>query len=518
MRIAHYQQQVFRHWWFLALCVALAGLGAVINLVVVPTTYAARVKLVLDLPSTSLLAPQQYILTQVSAATSRELLIRTAAALPGISESVLAKEVSADAITGTDMFEIVVLDTNPARGAKIANAVAQQVILDGYDSRTRMNAAAQQQMQVSVDNAQHDLNAAEANLQSLRDVGATPQQLQTASATVDELHTRYLYTVQDMVDLQLQQSLSLYGVRIVSVAAAETATPQPARTLVIGLALSLGLLAGVIGLLVADIYGERFRPIRDLASAVPWEPLGRVGVRGDGGQAVALPEDREGYEGALRSLRFLDLAAPMRHIAIMGVGRADGASEVAAGLALASAAAGQRTLLIDAAFPRGSQARRFGVNPQPGLAEALLDLRSHSDSTPVANYLQSATAVNLPDLRLLTTGMAPEVAGKVAGVPALREQIYGLAQRLGASVALVDATAPGHVRQMAQLAAGADAVVVVVDLRTARRADVIRAEQALASAQAKVVGCVVAQAVGVAAPAAKPGGGPLRSAVRAVAP
>lgn len=507
MRVASLQRRVRKHWWFLALCIILAGLSAAVNLFVLPTTYAARTRLLLDLPSTSLVAAQQYVLTEINAATSSAILAQAAQAAPGVSQRTLAKEVSANAVSGTDMFEIVVLDTNPTRGAQIANAVAQALIADGQNSIMRMNAAAQAQMQTQVDSAQQALGAARANLQSLRASGASAQQVQAAAATVDDLQARYLDTVSGLVDLQVQQAVNLYGLRVVSAASADTVTPEPSRKLVIGLALLIGLLVGVVGLVASELFTEYFLPIKDLKDAVPWEALGSVRPTGDGGKSVALPDDLEGFEEVSRSLRFLDLALSAHHVAIIGLGRQDGASEIAAGLALASASAGQRTLLVDAAFPHGSQAQRFGVNSQPGLTEALLDAQSQGEATGAAqpaNYLQSSMTARLPDLRLLTTGAAPAVAGRVAGAPALRGQIYGLAQRLGASLTLVDVTAPGRVRQMAKLAAGADAVVVAVDLRTARRADVIRMQQALSDAGANVVGCVVARARGAAKRSAMP--------------
>jgi len=501
MRVVHYQQRVLKHWWFLALCVALAGLGAVVNLVVVPTTYAARTRLLLDLPATSLVASQQYILTQINAATSTVVLENAAAKLPGVTLATLRKEVSADAISGTDMFEIVVLDTNQSRGALIANTVALELILDSHDSVTRMNVAAQAMMQTNIDNAQHDLNAAKATLQSLRDNNATPQQILAASATVDELDTRYINTVQGMVDLQLNQALYLYALRIVTPATASQAAAQPPRTLVIGLALSLGLLAGIIGLLLSDIFNEQFRLIKDPTDVVPWEVLGRVKAQSaTSGLAAAMPVDREGFASTLMSLRFLDLASSARRIGVVSVGRPDATSEVAAGLALAGATSGQRTLLMDAAFPGGSQAQRFGVSPQPGLTEALLDAREHGDAAAPGQYMQSPVTVAVSDLRLLTTGAAPAVAPSVAGAPALREQVYSLAQRSGANLVIVDLSTPGRLTEMAQLAAGADAVVVVVDLSVARRADVTRAANALIAAQAPVVGCIVAQPTPVAAP------------------
>lgn len=518
MRVVHYQQRILKHWWFLALCVALAGLGAVINLVAVPTTYATRARLVLDLPATTLVASQQYILTATNLTTSSELLAEVAAKLPGVTQAMLAKEVSADPVSGTDMFEVVVLDTNPSRGALIANTVAAQLIIDGHDNVTRMNVAAQEMMQNNVDSAQHDLNSAKATLQSLRDNSASQQQILAASTTVDELQMRYINAVQGMIDLQVRQAIYLYGLRIVAPATASAATAQPPRTLVIGLALSLGLLAGIIGLLVSDLFNEQFRLIKDPTEVVPWEVLGRVKAQAAAsGQAAAMPMDRDGFASALMSLRFLDLASPARRIAVMSVGRADATNEVAAGIALAGATSGQRTLLIDAAFPGGVQAQRFGVNQQPGLTEALLDARDHGDAATPGQYMQSPVTVAVPDLRLLTTGAAPALAPSVAGAPALREQVYGLAQRSGANLVIVDLSTPGRLKEMAQLAAGADAVVVVVDLSVARRADIARAEHALTTARAPVVGCIVAQPELGAAPAHPQGADQPRKVARAVA-
>jgi Mrp family chromosome partitioning ATPase len=499
----------------------LAAVGAVINLIIVPPTYAVRARLEVDFSSTSVqssLVIANYVGTQINYIQTKPFLQGVAASIPGVTVATLAKEISADPITGSQFFEIVVNDTNPNRGALIANTVASKLVVDARNAMAQLNLVAQQTVLIDVDNAQADLNSAIQDARDLRVSGvATQQQLVSADAIVREMETRFLNISQGLVSLQVTQASNLYLIRIVDLASPTAVTKNPPRTLVIGLALSLGILAGLVGLLASDIFVEYFRPITDLADVVSWELLGRVRVRGAMAKPPLVPDDREGFGATLNSLRFLDLAAPTRRIAIVGIGRGNAASEVAAGLALAGASAGQRTLLIDAAFPQGSQAQRFGVNAQPGLTEALLDMRDHAAATP-GNYLQSATTVTLPDLRLLTTGRAPAVASRVAGSPALRDQIFALAQRLGASLVIVDASAPGHRREMARLASGADAVVVVADLRTARQADVIAAAQMLEAAQANVAGYVVASAEPNTSTTELTGVNSRRSAMRALVP
>lgn len=516
MKAASLQRRVLKHWWFLALCMVLAILGAVANLVILPTTYSARTRIALGLPSTMLVATQ-YIASQTSLVTTHEFLSEVAKNLPDIPEATLAKEVSATTVSGTQLFDVVVLDHSPTRAARIANAVAEQLVLDARNTQVQLNVAAHQQMLSAVNEAQTALNAAIENVRQLEASGtASPQELTTARATQDELQLRYVNAVQGLVNLDVDEAATIYLLRIVQPATAAAVTVKPSRSLVIGLALALGALAGIVGLLVSDLFVEYLRPLTNVANEVPWEALGRVKTHP--ASEVAVPDDREGFQGTVNALRFLDLGAPARRIAVVGLGRADATSEVAAGIALAAAAVGQRTLLVDAAFPQGAQAQRFGVNAQPGLTEALLEAHERGDAAAPGQYLQSPQTVAMPDLRLMTTGNAPTISPTVAGAPAFGAQVFGLAQRIGAQVSVVDLSAPGRLKEMAQFAAAADAVVVVIDLRTARRADVSRAAAALNAAQAHVVGCVVAESGAATAPASASGAPRAGKVVRAVAP
>lgn len=491
MNAASLRRRVLKYWWFLALCTVLAIFGAVADILVLPPTYVATTRLTLTLPSTVIVATQ-FVATETSLVSTPAFLSEVAKNLPGISEATLAKEVSASGVSGTQLFDVTVTDKNAARAVLIANTVAEQLVLDVRDTQAQQNLQGHQQMQSAVEQAQAALNASIENVRQLEASGtATPQELAVAKATQDELQLRFINAVQGLVNLDITEAATLYLLRIVRPATTAAVKVKPSRSLVVGLAPVLGLLAGIVGLMASELFVEYLRPLTAAPNEVPWEALGRVKAHPT--STIAIPDDREGFQGIVNALRFLDLAAPARHIAVMGLGRVDAASEVAAGIALATAAAGQRTLLIDAAFPQGSQAQRFGSNAQPGLTEALLEAHERGNEAAPGQYLQSPRTITMPDLRLLTTGNAPTISANVAGAPALGAQVFGLAQRLGAQVSVVDLSAPGRVKEMAQLAAGADAVVVVIDVRAARYIDVTRAADALTAAQTHVVGYVVVE-------------------------
>lgn len=511
MTAAYFQQRVLKHWWFIVLCVALAMLGAVAEVVLVAPTYVARARLAVSQTSIVITAEES------AHVNSTPFLAKVAASLPGVSVATLKTEVTSTPVPGTVYFDVFVSDHSPSRAALIANTIAQALVVDARDSQEQPNLVARQMMESAVSDAQTSLNDAITHFNQLEASGAaSPHELMIAKATMNEMETRYLDTTQAMVNLQLKQAIQYYLLTIEQPATVEAETVKPSHTLVISLALGIGVLAGILGLLLSDLFVDYVRPLTNLANDVPWEALGRVKARPGG--VVAIPDDREGFQGALNSLRFVDLAEPARRIAVVGLGRTDAASEVAAGLALAAAASELRTLLIDAAFPQGTQAQRFGANAQPGLTEALLEARERGDAAAPGQYLQSPNTVAMRDLRLLTTGNAPAISAKVAGASALTTQVYALAQRIGAQITIIDLAAPGRLREMAHLASGADAVVVVVDLRTARRADVTRANNALTAAQANVVGYVVAESADSSAPIRARDARAQGKVVKAVAP
>jgi capsular exopolysaccharide synthesis family protein len=156
----------------------------------------------------------------------------------------------------------------------------------------------------------------------------------------------------------------------------DPASPKPVRDTVIGA--FVGLLLGLVLAFVRDALDRRLRDVTDIREHLELPVVGIIrreafGVlpfvdRGDG------PPDGHETE-AFRSLRtnteLLDPEHRTRTVAITSPLPQEGKSTVAAGLALASASAGRRKILVECDLRRPCLAERFGLEPGPGLGDFL---------------------------------------------------------------------------------------------------------------------------------------------------
>ncbi len=154
-------------------------------------------------------------------------------------------------------------------------------------------------------------------------------------------------------------------------------TPRTARNTVLGLIVGLAL--GLVAAFARDALDRRIRTSRDAHDRFGWAVLGRVGQTALGstgaapsvGTVIATPADIEAFRILRTNLSAISTNRPLRSVLITSGLPQEGKSSVAAGLAAAAAAAGQRTLLVDADLRRPVLAKRFGLKPSPGLAQYL---------------------------------------------------------------------------------------------------------------------------------------------------
>lgn len=151
------------------------------------------------------------------------------------------------------------------------------------------------------------------------------------------------------------------------------------RTRSVGLGLLLGLLLGIAAAFVRDSTDRRLRSLADIKDSFPMPVLGHVGEQSLG-RVVQAPDstgnadvfDREAFRILRRNLEFLDREHSPRLILVTSGVPQEGKTTVAGSLALAMAAAGRRTLLVDCDLRRPSLAGRLRAQSSPGLSEYLL--------------------------------------------------------------------------------------------------------------------------------------------------
>jgi Mrp family chromosome partitioning ATPase/capsular polysaccharide biosynthesis protein len=154
-------------------------------------------------------------------------------------------------------------------------------------------------------------------------------------------------------------------------------SPKTARNTILGLIVGLAL--GLLAAFARDVLDRRIRNSSQAHDAYGLPVVGRVGqgslgttgaTVGANGRVVTAA-DIESFRILRTNLVSLHPETPPRSVLVTSAVAQEGKSTVAAALAGASAAAGQRTLLVEGDLRRPAFAKRLGINRSPGLAEYL---------------------------------------------------------------------------------------------------------------------------------------------------
>ena len=171
----------------------------------------------------------------------------------------------------------------------------------------------------------------------------------------------------------------------------------------------------------------------------------------------------------------------LRVILVTGSGSGEGKTTVAANLALALGEnADYRVLLVDANLAKPEIPELFGLQGGTGLAELLLGRASIEEAT---------VATGLNNLWLMGAGKARKSPEELMIPNKLQTT---LAQLTGVfRYVVVDGPAPTTMRQTAELAPAADAVLLVIKRGKSTRREAQEAVKLIRNRGAEILGCVM---------------------------
>src|SRR3954447_7692814 len=154
-------------------------------------------------------------------------------------------------------------------------------------------------------------------------------------------------------------------------------SPKPIRDTGIGIA--LGLVLGLLAAFGRDALDRKLHSTQEVHEELGLPVLGRVSNTALGyaglarnGKAPMSDADFEAFRVLRMNLGYLADGGPVRSVLVTSGLPEEGKSTVSAALASASVLAGQRTLLVECDLRRPCFARRFGIEPDPGLTDFLL--------------------------------------------------------------------------------------------------------------------------------------------------
>ena len=200
---------------------------------------------------------------------------------------------------------------------------------------------------------------------------------------------------------------------------------------------------------------------------------------------ITVSEPRSPISEAYRTLRtnldFAGLDRALKTLAVTSAGVAEGKSTTLANLAVVSAQAGRRIILVDADLRRPMLHQVFGLDNSAGLTTMIMGSDA-LDSPPLHD-----TAID--GLSVLTSGPLPPNPAEVMGSRRMEEVIAALAGR--ADQVLFDTPPVIAVTDAAVLATKVDGVLLVISAGHTRRDYARTALQRLQQINARVVGAVL---------------------------
>jgi uncharacterized protein involved in exopolysaccharide biosynthesis len=400
-----------RHRWvWLPPLVAIAAAGLLAAFM--PPTYEATAQIALDeqqeagLGFDLALQADQYLTQRyVAMATSRPVLERACVQVGrGCDPAVLATRVTAQPARAAGVISISVRDRDGGRAARLANAVAQQVVAQNRAQATAGTAPTRDYLKGQLDQLRREQDAVESRL-----AGAPASGQAALLAQLTQAQQQYNATYGRLQDLDVQQA-RLSSALLVRQAAQPPPRPaDPDLVRYVLVAAALGVSAGLLLALLVDRLDRRVRDAADLAAAAGADVVLDADPRTAATECCALLLQVGGRQ------------AP-EAILVVAASRGDAVDVVRDELVRAANAAGQPMIVAAAAAP-AAEPRTLVLARSAG-AVVLVATRGRTaaeDARRTARLLRRAgaeveAAVLLPPAgRALTWAVRRRLGGLTAG-------------------------------------------------------------------------------------------------------
>jgi non-specific protein-tyrosine kinase len=202
-------------------------------------------------------------------------------------------------------------------------------------------------------------------------------------------------------------------------------------------------------------------------------------------ELITISEPRSPISEAYRTLRtnldFAGLDQALETLVVTSAGVGEGKSTTLANLAVVSAQAGRKIILVDADLRRPALHQTFGLGNETGLTTVMMD-QSALASPPLQE-------TEVEGLSVLTSGPLPPNPADLMGSRRMEEVIAALGEQ--ADQILFDTPPVVAVTDAAVLATKVDGVLLVISAGKTRRENARTAVQRLEQIKARLVGTVL---------------------------
>lgn len=510
---------VVRKWiWLIVLSTVLAaGTSLVASWLTTPvykTSTTLMVSQTIQDPNPSsgdIYASQQLAQTYVQLAR-REPILRATVETLGLKQSweSLRNQVSAVPVQGTQLIEISVLDTSPARAQAIANEIARQLILQSPTTPSPERQARIAFIQSQLPLLEERIRQAQQEVLNLGEqisVSNSARQIQDLSQQQSFLNsqiTQWQTTYTQMLEALNQGTLNYLSV--VETASLPVRPISPNIPLNVGLAAIIGLALALGGAFLMEYLDDTVRSPEEAQKLIGVPALTVISKIEGESKLIALTEPRspitEAYRELRTNLQFSALDLPLKTILVTSASPGEGKSITAANLAIVMAQGGYSVLLVDADLRRPVLHKLFNLNNGRGLTTWLVGSETRLNELPGlgSGWMQNSGVLSedlktfsqttrIAGLRVITSGGLPPNPSEVLGSERMR-QFLNEAQH-AFDVVIIDSPPCGAVTDPVVLSQAVDGVLLVLDAHSTVRQAARRASENLRNVNARLVGMVI---------------------------
>lgn len=484
-----------RKW---AIPVALLALvGAVIGLLVSKTTrpiYTAGGTILVLSASAKTAASQdltQLTSTYAALMTQRPLLDTVSKDLNSArSGGELQGEVFAAPIKDTQLIGVYVADRDPQVAAQIANTLmsdfVNQVAKDN-EARIKLQGAG---LTPEIDQLSTQLADLQGQLATAQRAKQDTTDLNREIANV----TQILATLRaSQATIEGSQRQNLDSVEVAAAASAPGAPTSPNTTNNALLGGFAGLLVGIALAVLLQFLDQGLHSAEDVRrklglptlAVVPRHDVPAGGI--PPGHDPDADQAAEAYRRLRTNLLFTGIDRPVRSVVVTSAQVGEGKTRIAANLAGAVAASGNRVLLVDADMRRPCQHRVF----HKPLAQGISDMLLLGDRAPTM-ALNGQRETDFPNLSLVTAGTIPPNPSELLASAQATALFEFLTRQY--DFVVIDTPPIGAATDALILAGNADATLLVTEVGRTNARQAEHAIGALRSVNARVLGLVLNKA------------------------
>jgi capsular exopolysaccharide synthesis family protein len=506
MELREFVSVVFRRLWLIILAIALVG-GMTYALSVTSTPiYSASATLHIDFgadprtdPYTGLRTSEASAKTYVEMMKSVELLeeVVDKLALP-FTPKQLQASLDVQQIRDTQLIQVSVEDSNPARAAATANELAETLIeRNKADQRARYEpdqaaldaeiADLEQKIeetQIAITALGDPLDPQNANMPEYVRMEQTRLQAELA-----RYQTLYVMRLNSAEDLRLAAARYEDNVTLFAQAQIPASPVKPRILLNTVLGLISGAVLGVSTAFLLEYLDDTIKTQEEVSSVLDLPTLGNVtripGIKELKDGLIALTEPRsplvEGYRALRTNVQFSLVGNPSASILVTSAGPKEGKSTTLANLGTVMAQAGKTIILADTDLRRPTLHEFFEVPREPGLTDLLLE-----EEPEVGNYLRET---KIEGLRLLTSGALPPNPSELLSSPQAARVLDDL--KAQADVVLFDSPPVLAVTDATILSTKVRGVLLVLDAGTTRSDAAQQCREALKQVGTSILGVVL---------------------------